>query len=129
MSFLLIFCCKVKGVAGVVIDGSCRDSQDIYDLAYPVFARGYNPAPTIKESLAKTKLPVTVGGVTIHQGDLVIGDCDGVVVIPQADEEQVLARAFQKFEKEKEILAAIQSGQTTVDIYGFHDLIKAKQNR
>ncbi|KXT79449.1 hypothetical protein STRDD11_02269 [Streptococcus sp. DD11] len=72
---------------------------------------------------------MTVGGVTIHQGDLVIGDCDGVVVIPQADEEQVLARAFQKFEKEKEILAAIQSGQTTVDIYGFHDLIKAKQNR
>ncbi|KXT70921.1 RraA family protein [Streptococcus cristatus] len=119
--------CKVRGLAGVVIDGSCRDYQDIYELEYPVYSRGYNPAPTVKESLAKMGQEITIGGVTIHQGDLVVGDCDGIVIIPKEDEDKVMEKAFAKFEREKKILADIKAGKSTLDIYGFRELIADKQ--
>ena len=60
---------KLHGLAGVVIDGSCRDSEDIRELGFPVFARSYNPAGTVKESLAKLGVPVTVGGITVRTGE------------------------------------------------------------
>lgn len=83
----------LHGLAGVVIDGSCRDSEDIKELGFPVFARAFNPSGTVKESLAKMGVPVRCGGVEVRPGDIVFGDCDGVVVIPQ-EQEDVLFNFF-----------------------------------
>lgn len=118
--------CQVKGIAGVVIDGSCRDSQDIYELGLPVFVRGYNPAGTVKESLGKLNVPVVVGGVTVHPGDIIFGDCDGVVVVPQADEDAVFEKALAKYAKEQQIREKLLAGMSTMEIYGFDKLVEKK---
>lgn len=70
--------CKLYGLSGVVINGSCRDSEDIRKLGFPVFAKAYNPSGTVKESLARLGVPVLVGDVEVRTGDVIFGDCDGV---------------------------------------------------
>ena len=118
--------CKVRGIAGVVIDGSARDAEDIRKLGLPVFVRALNPSGTVKESLAKINVPVLAGGVLVKPGDIVIGDCDGVVVVPQDQEDQVFHKALDKFEKEQHIVEALLAGKTTLEIYGFDKLIETK---
>lgn len=121
--------CKVKGLAGVVIDGSCRDSQDIKELGLPVFVRAFNPSGTVKESTAEINIPINCGGVQVMPGDIIFGDCDGVVVIPQADEDLVFTKAKSKYEKEKQVKQAILSGKSTMEIYGFDKIVARKQQQ
>lgn len=118
--------CQLHGLAGVVIDGSCRDSEDIKALGFPVFARGFNPSGTVKESLAQLNVPVHCGGVDVRPGDIVFGDCDGVVIIPQEKEDEVFRKAEVKFEHEIEIVKELKAGKTTLEIYGFDKLINRK---
>lgn len=118
--------CKVYGLAGVVIDGSCRDAEDIKELGFPVFVRAFNPSGTVKETLAKLNVPVHCGGIEVHPGDIVFGDCDGVVVVPQEQEDIVFEKAMAKYEHEQEIIRELESGKTTLEIYGFDKLIAAK---
>ena len=114
--------CKIKGIAGVVIDGTCRDRNDICELEFPVYARGTCPAGTLKCADAKINVPVLCGGVVVRPNDLIFADCDGVVVIPQEYEEEVIANALKKYEKEKSILREILEGKSTMDIYGFRQV-------
>lgn len=118
--------CKLHGLAGVVIDGSCRDSEDIKELGFPVFARAFNPSGTVKESLAKLGVPVRCGGIEVRPGDIIFGDCDGVVVIPQEQEDEVFEKALNKFDHEKEIIHELETGKTTLEIYGFDKIIDNK---
>ncbi len=120
--------CLVRGIAGVVIDGSCRDAEDIKALKLPVFVRALNPAGTVKDSLGKLGAPVSVGGITVHTGDIVFGDCDGVVIIPKDVEDQVFAKALEKFDKEITIVQELKAGKTTLEIMGFDKKIAAKHN-
>ena len=115
--------CKVRGIAGVVIDGSCRDAQDIRELGLPMFVRGLNPSGTVKETLAVLSVPVTVGGINVRPGDIIFGDCDGVVVVPREDEDEVFEKAERKYEKEQHIVQALLEGKSTLEIYGFDRLI------
>jgi len=118
--------CQIYGIAGVVIDGSCRDAEDIRSLGLPVFVRALNPSGTVKETLAKLGVDVTVGGIPVRTGDIIFGDCDGVVVIPKEAEDEVFAKAEAKFEKEQHIIEQLKAGKTTLEIYGFDKLIAAK---
>lgn len=118
--------CKMHGLAGVVIDGSCRDAEDIKELGFPVFVKAFNPSGTVKESLAKLNVPVHCGGIEVRPGDIIFGDCDGVVVIPQEHEDEVFDKALDKFEHEKEIVRELEAGKTTLEIYGFDKLIENK---
>ena len=125
---IMALACKVRGLAGVVLDGSCRDSEDIREMGFPVFSRGFNPSGTVKASLGKINVPISCGGVEVHPGDLILGDCDGVVVVPQAQEDEVFAKAEAKFEKEKHIVEQLLAGKTTLEIYGFDTLIEKLEN-
>lgn len=118
--------CQIRGLAGVVLDGSCRDAEDIREMGFPVFAKGLNPSGTVKESLAKINVPVRCGGVEVHPGDIIFGDCDGVVVIRQEDEDAVFAAAEAKFQKEIGIVEQLKAGKTTLEIYGFDRVIEGK---
>lgn len=118
--------CQIYGLAGVVIDGSTRDCEDIRALGFPVFSRHYNPSGTVKESLARLGVPVVVGGVEVHTGDIVFGDCDGVVVVPKDHEDEVFDKALAKYDKEQHILEELAQGKTTLEIYGFDKLIAKK---
>ena len=118
--------CKVKGIAGVVIDGSCRDSQDILELGLPVFVKAFNPRGTVKESLGSVNVPVVCGGVSVKPGDIIFGDCDGVVVVPQEREDEVFAKALKKYDYEIEVREKLLSGMSTMEVYGFDKLVERK---
>ena len=111
-------------MAGVVLDGSCRDSQDIKAMGFPMFVRAFNPSGTVKKSLGEVNVPVLCGGVLVRPGDIVAGDCDGVVVVPREDEDEVFMKALAKFEKEAHIVEQLKAGKTTLEIYGFTELIE-----
>ena len=120
---IMALACQLRGIAGVIIDGSCRDSQDIKALGLPVFVKAFNPSGTVKKSLGEVNVPVLCGGVLVNPGDIIAGDCDGVVVVPRENEDEVFAKALAKFEKEQHIVEQLKAGKTTLEIYGFDKLI------
>ena len=122
---MMAHACLAKGVAGVVIDGTCRDRNDIVELGLPVFTRGLNPAGTVKASLGRVGVPVVVGGVAVEPGDVVFGDCDGVLVVPAAQAETVFAAALAKHHKEEAIAERLDAGESALEVYGFDALVAA----
>lgn len=120
--------CQMRGIAGVVIDGAVRDAQDIVELGLPVFARGLCPAGTTKDSLGTVGAPIICGGITVRPGDIVLGDCDGVVVVPQEIEDEVFAAAQTKFEHEIEYVEQLKAGANTLEMYGFDKVIERLQS-
>ncbi|MGW5106027.1 4-carboxy-4-hydroxy-2-oxoadipate aldolase/oxaloacetate decarboxylase [Nocardia sp. NPDC004123] len=108
-----------RGIAGLVIDGGIRDSAVLAELGFPVFSNGICIRGTGKDPDSDGALnsAVTLGEITIEPGDLVVGDEDGVVVLPAADAEYILARARQRDEDEIKIISELANGRTTVDIY------------
>jgi len=81
-----------RGIAGVVIFGACRDVGQIEELRFPVFAVTSVPTAPLGDVDGETGVTIVCGGRTIAPGDLVVGDADGVITIPQAVVEAVLAR-------------------------------------
>ena len=109
---------KARGVAGCVLDGGCRDIAFIRNEGFPVFTRYVTPEDsTWRWELEATQVSVTIGHVRIEPGDWVVGDDDGVVVVPQALAEDVLAEAEQKAATENEIRAAVRDGMPPLDAY------------
>ena len=109
---------KARGVAGCVLDGGCRDVRFILDEGFPVFCRFVTPEDsTWRWELEATQVPITIGRVRIEPGDWVVGDDDGVVVVPAASAEAVLAEAEQKAATESEIRVAVRDGVKPLDAY------------
>lgn len=98
------------GLAGIVIDGGIRDVKELREKAFPVFARFVTPAVGDKDGPGEINYPVCCGGVPVHPGDIVVGDENGVVVIPLEDAEEVIQKANQKLAYEKERMEAIRRG-------------------
>lgn len=105
-----------KGVAGVVVDGAVRDSAALRGLGLAVFCRSAVPRGPQKGWGGTLDGPVAVGGVAVRPGDLVLGDDDGVVVVPAAQLARVKAAALALAEREAVTVAAIESGKTTVEL-------------
>ncbi len=109
--------CLAKGMAGAVFDCTVRDRSDIAALGFQVFCRGFHPEATAKTEPGDIDIPVTVGGVLVHPGDIVVGDDDGVVVIPADAASDVLAQVTAVAAREEDIRARIRSGETTYEIF------------
>jgi len=102
---------KFRGARGAVIDGGARDTEYMVRLGFPVFSRYRTPRDIRgRWRLLDYNLPVTIGGVAIRPGDLILGDRDGVVVIPQEIAEEVIARAEEVVHTENEVRNAILQG-------------------
>jgi RraA family protein len=102
---------KVNGIAGFVIDGAVRDADVIGEIEVPVFARAVTPAGPYKHGPGRLGCTIAVGGVAVAPGDIVLGDADGVVIVPQDEAEQVLVAAEAKFEDETARRADIKAGR------------------
>ena len=118
---MLALSCRARGIAGVVIDGSCRDVNDLIDMNFPTFVRGVNPRGTIKDTCGAVGGQVLCGGVTVRTGDVVVGDCDGVVVVAEADAEDILHKALAKKQREDEMRPLLMAGGTTAELLGLMD--------
>lgn len=107
-----------RGVAGCVLDGGCRDVRFILERRFPVFCRYVTPEDsTWRWELEATQVTITIGGVRIDPGDWIVGDDDGVVVVPASIAEDVLAEAELKAETEREIRAAVREGVLPLEAY------------
>jgi 3-hexulose-6-phosphate synthase/6-phospho-3-hexuloisomerase len=103
-----------KGLAGVVINGAVRDTQEIRKLNFPAFARMVMPNAGEPKGLGEIGVPVNVSGITICTGDWVIGDDDGIMIIPRQEAEERVNRAMDWLEKENRIRAEIQKGKNSL---------------
>ena len=112
MGTIMMTACRKLGLAGVVMDGACRDSLEIDEMDFPVFSVGTNPNGPTKNIGGRIGHPVSVGGVTVHAGDFVIGDADGVVVVERDKIESLLPLAAKKVADEAARVAAIGRGGT-----------------
>ena len=106
------------GVAGLVINGAVRDAAMIVDSGFPVFCRGLSIKGTTKNQPGRLNVPVCIGGVVIHPGDIVVGDRDGVAIVAADSVDATLAAAETREAKENGLRAAINEGQMTVDLLG-----------
>lgn len=93
---LIMGACQAAGFAGMVIDGCTRDRDGNIELGFPVYSKGFMPRGPIKKDEGNINTPIMCGGVKVEPGDLVVGDSDGVCVIPKCHIETVLAEAEKK---------------------------------
>src|SRR5439155_8307501 len=109
---------KVRGAAGVVSDGAFRDSPEIAALRLPAYARAAHGAAnkTIHHP-ADFQLPIACGGVAVYPGDVLVGDDEGVVVIPRHLAAAVAEDAVDQEQKEEFIIAKIRAGASIVGVY------------
>lgn len=99
-----------KGVAGLVVDGAVRDIAGLREAGLPVFASAVNPASCVRSGPGTVGLPVVVGGRSVQSGDLLLADEDGVVTVPLAEVDAVLARLEEVEAAEAETLAKVRAG-------------------
>jgi regulator of RNase E activity RraA len=100
-----------RGVAGLVIYGAIRDSAEIGARRFPVYACGVTHRGPYKNGPGEINTPIAVGGMVVHPGDIIVGDADGVVAVPLAHAEEILALARQQLAKETATLKAIADGK------------------
>ena len=109
---------KNKGVLGYVVDGGCRDVEFILKIGFPVFACFNTPSDIVGRWIPdRYGEPVTIGEVTIADGDYLLGDLDGVVAIPQAVAEEAIAKTETVAQTENQIRKAILGGMDPVEAY------------
>lgn len=115
-----------RGLGGTVIDGVCRDSPRSLELGYSIFSRStYMRTGKDRVQVAGEQCPVSLGGVRVRPGDLLLGDTDGVVVVPAEREEEVLASALEIEEREEAIRGLVLGGSRLDDArrqHGYHAL-------
>ena len=104
---LIMGACQAAGFKGMVIDGCTRDRDGNIELGFPVYSRGFMPRGPIKKDEGNINTPIMCGGVRVEPGDLVVGDSDGVCVIPKAHIDVVLAEAEKKLAYEEKRTATI----------------------
>jgi len=104
--------CVALGVAAVVIDGAVRDCEAIRELGFPMYAAGMNPNGPTKFVPGRLNHRISLGGVSVDPGDLVVGDADGVTVIERDKAAAMLPLAAEKVEMETKRIAAIKSRES-----------------
>lgn len=115
---VLTVAAEAAGVAGLVIDGGVRDMAALARRRFPVFARGISVRGTIKASARSVGQPISFTGVPVSLGDLVVGDDDGVVVVPAAEVGRTLAAGEARAAKEADMMQRLQRGATTLQLMG-----------
>jgi regulator of RNase E activity RraA len=99
-----------KKLGGIVVDGAIRDVEGITKLGYPAFSRTVSPGSCDKDGPGEINIPVSCGGVVVSPGDIVVGDRNGVVVVPRGEVEEVLSLVVELMERESARVAEIKAG-------------------
>jgi len=121
---LLTTAARNQGCVGAIVDGAVRDIAQMRKLNFPVFARGSSAYDSRdRQRVTDIGVPVTIGGVTFRPGDLVIADCDGVVVVPHEIEEEAVRRAWIKVHDENTVRDAIRAGMKAADAFDRYGIL------
>jgi 4-hydroxy-4-methyl-2-oxoglutarate aldolase len=114
---VLAVAAQARQIAGLVVDGGVRDTTELGELGFPVFSRNNSVRGTRKLVRGVLGVEVRVGGVGVRPDDTVVGDADGVVVLPAEIAAAVVAQADLRVSQEQEIIRRLRAGETTLDLY------------
>jgi 4-hydroxy-4-methyl-2-oxoglutarate aldolase len=121
---LLSTASRVRGASGALMDGCVRDIKAIRSMRFPVFHGGIAPLDSRgRGRIMAIDEPIECAGVPVASGDLLFGDADGVVVIPQAAEEEVLRLAFEKVKGERSTLSDLQRGDSLGAVFARYGIL------
>lgn len=110
-----------RGVAGIVLDGLCRDTPTLHTMVLPVFARGATPRACPARKVPVTQVPVTIGGVVVSPGDLLLGDDDGIVVGTEHEFAAAIDQAERIQAGEADLRAAVHAGASLFAAMNYKD--------
>ncbi|MCS7232681.1 MAG: 4-carboxy-4-hydroxy-2-oxoadipate aldolase/oxaloacetate decarboxylase [Synergistetes bacterium] len=121
---LMTVSAMAKGIAGLVIDGCIRDSEEIVSMGFPIFCRGFSIRGTSKEALGLINYPLSIGGVVVNAGDLVLGDNDGVVVIKREEAGIILEKALKRVADENKKREVLKTGVSSVEYNNLREVLE-----
>jgi len=107
-----------RGVRGTVLGCGVRDVADLREMGFPVWSRAVSAQGTVKATAGAVNVPIVLGGQTVHPGDVVVADDDGVTVVPRGDVTRALTASAERAEKEAATRAAFLDGELGLDRYG-----------
>ncbi len=121
---LLSTAAQARGAAGCLTDGLVRDTRAIRKMGFPVFHGGIGPLDSKgRGKVADIDIPIECASVRIETGDLILGDADGVIVLPQAVESEALSRALAKVEGENATRLELERGEKLRDVFARHGIL------
>ncbi len=121
---LLGVSCRAHGVAGLIIDAGVRDTTDLTAMQFPVWAKAVSAQGTVKASAGSVNVPIVCAGASVDPGDAMVGDADGVVVVPRQAAEEIAKLGDQRRAKEEKSRERLSKGELGVDFYGLRAKLK-----
>jgi len=110
-----------RGVRGVVLGCGVRDVAELTEMGFPAWSRAVSAQGSVKATAGAVNVPIVLGGQTVHPGDVVVADDDGVLVVPRTDVPRALTASQARIDKEAASRAAFEQGELGLDRYGLRE--------